>query len=249
MKKNYCIKLQTKFFNDKRIAKIRRLAGGDTYTIIYLKMILMSLKTENIIEFECIEKTIEEEIAFEIHENLDNVKATILIAKELGMIETNENSDIFCIDAVKLTCSESSSAERVRNHRAKLKNEILMLHSNNCNNLGNKNVSPDKEKDIDKEKDSDSDSKSKEQKKDFISFKDFKNFCISNHEKIKFRLPYPFLNLLEGTEVKISDIGYLHNLKINKDFEIEKALKIWEYMYKNKEYILKLIKGKNQNGG
>lgn len=243
MKKNYWIKLQAKFFNDKRIAKIRRLAGGDTYTIIYLKMILMSLGTDNIIRFENVEKTIEEEIAYEIHENLDNVKATILIAKQLDMIEMNENNDIFCIEAIELTCSESSSAERVRKYRAKLKNENIMLQSNNCNSTRNKIVSTDIEKDLDIEKDSDS--KLKKQKKDHISFINFKNFCISNCEKIKFTLPYPFLNLLEDTEVKISDLGYLHNLKINKDFGTDKALKIWEYMYKNKEYILKLIEKEN----
>jgi hypothetical protein len=36
-KRYYWLKLQDGFFDSKRIKKLRKLAGGDTYTIIYLK--------------------------------------------------------------------------------------------------------------------------------------------------------------------------------------------------------------------
>ena len=45
-KRYYWIKLKEEFFTDKRIKRLRRISGGDTYTIIYLKLLLLSLKDE-----------------------------------------------------------------------------------------------------------------------------------------------------------------------------------------------------------
>ena len=42
-KKYYWLKLNEGFFRDKKIKKLRKIAGGDTYTVIYLKMQLLSL--------------------------------------------------------------------------------------------------------------------------------------------------------------------------------------------------------------
>ena len=47
----YWLKLQEDFFDSKRIKKLRRIAGGDTYTIIYLKMQLMAMKRDGILEY------------------------------------------------------------------------------------------------------------------------------------------------------------------------------------------------------
>ena len=48
-KRYYWLKLQDGFFTSKRIKKLRRLAGGDTYTIIYLKMQLLAMKTDGVL--------------------------------------------------------------------------------------------------------------------------------------------------------------------------------------------------------
>ena len=45
-KRYYWIKLKEEFFTDKRIKRLRRISGGDTYTIIYLKLLLLLLKDE-----------------------------------------------------------------------------------------------------------------------------------------------------------------------------------------------------------
>ena len=39
-KRYYWLKFRDDFFDSKRIKKLRKMAGGDTYTIIYLKMML-----------------------------------------------------------------------------------------------------------------------------------------------------------------------------------------------------------------
>ena len=43
-RKYYWLKLKDDFFKSRVIKKLRKIAGGDTYTIIYLKMQLLSIK-------------------------------------------------------------------------------------------------------------------------------------------------------------------------------------------------------------
>ena len=49
-KKYYWLKMTDQFFEDKAIKKLRKIAGGDTYTIIYLKMLLTAIKQGKIEE-------------------------------------------------------------------------------------------------------------------------------------------------------------------------------------------------------
>lgn len=62
-KRCYWLKLKADWFLDKRIKKLRFIAGGDTHTIIYLKMMLLSLKDEGKLYFEGVEDNFASEIA------------------------------------------------------------------------------------------------------------------------------------------------------------------------------------------
>ena len=69
----YWLKLKKDFFNSKRMKKLRAIAGGDTYTIIYLKMLLKAIESDGILKFENVEKSFSDEIALDIDENPDDV--------------------------------------------------------------------------------------------------------------------------------------------------------------------------------
>lgn len=73
-KKYYWLKMTDQFFEDKAIKKLRKIAGGDTYTIIYLKMLLTAIKQGNKMYFEGVEDDFMEELALELNEDTDNVK-------------------------------------------------------------------------------------------------------------------------------------------------------------------------------
>ena len=123
-KRYYWLKLENDFFSstsDIRIKKLRSLAGGDTFTIIYLKMMLSTLTTDGIITYEGIEENIAQEIALRIDENPDNVQVTInyLINTKL-LVEIDENTYSLPYVA-KHTGSEGASAERMRSLRQKHK--------------------------------------------------------------------------------------------------------------------------------
>lgn len=88
----------------------------------------------------------------------------------------------------------------------------------------------------------------KEERENFSNFKSFKEFCIQNHEKVKFNIPVSIDNLKANTQIIITASGYLHNLSIGKDFEKERAMKIWNFMFERKEKIIELImKGNLKN--
>ncbi|NFO40823.1 hypothetical protein FDB42_12095 [Clostridium botulinum] len=135
-KKYYWLKLKEDFFRQKEIKKLRRIAGGDTYTIIYLKMQLLSLKNEGILFFEGTEESFEEQISLEIDEELDNVKVTLAFLFANNLIEEFKNNEYFLSKASECIGKEGKSAERVRRHREKQALQQIQGQTTlQCNNL------------------------------------------------------------------------------------------------------------------
>ena len=116
-KKYYWLKLKDTFFNEKEIKKLRKIAGGDTYTIIYLKLQLLSIKTGGKLCFEMVEETFEEEIALVLDEEVDNVKITLAYLQRYKLIEAIGDNEYLIPSAASSIGSESDSAERVRRFR------------------------------------------------------------------------------------------------------------------------------------
>ncbi len=116
-KRYFWIKFQSDFFEDKRMKKLRKIAGGDTYITIYLKMLLLSLKNEGCIEYSGLEETFVDELALELDETAENVGVTVrfLLAHNL-LVPISETSYILPY-AVNNTGSEGSSAARMRKLR------------------------------------------------------------------------------------------------------------------------------------
>ena len=146
----YWLKLKKDFFDDPKILKIRSVAGGDTYTCIYLKLLLKSLDNDGVIFFDGIEPTIEAEIALKIREQEINVKAAMAIFESLGLLQKGEGEDVRLPEAASLSGKECDSAKRVREFRAKQK-EVKALHCNGAVTSGNENVTLEKELEKEKE--------------------------------------------------------------------------------------------------
>ena len=147
----YWLKLKKDFFDDPKILKIRSVAGGDTYTCIYLKLLLKSLDNDGVIFFDGIEPTIEAEIALKIREQEINVKAAMAIFESLGLLQKGEGEDVRLPEAASLSGKECDSAKRVREFRAKQK-EVKALHCNGAVTSGNENVTLEKELELELEK-------------------------------------------------------------------------------------------------
>ncbi len=97
-KRYYWMKLERNFFKNARIKKLRKLAGGDTLTIIYLKLCLLAIDSDCTLIFEGIEETIEDELALKLEEESDNIKMCLLYLEKQGMLEIKEDNDLQLIN-------------------------------------------------------------------------------------------------------------------------------------------------------
>jgi predicted phage replisome organizer len=97
--------------------KLRRIAGGDTYTIIYLKLQLLSLKDEGLLYYEGVEPTFYEEMALALDEDAENVRATLIFLENMGLISRNNEHEYILTEVPYLIGSETDKAELMRKKR------------------------------------------------------------------------------------------------------------------------------------
>ena len=197
-KKYYWLKLRDDFFTSKRIKKLRNMAGGDTYVIIYLKMQLMAMKSDGVIRWTGLEDKFADELALDLDEKPADVEVTLMYLLHTGLVETSDNITFFLPYAVENTGKESSSAERVRAFRAREKEKGLALQCNTdvtaCNTEIEKEL--EKEKDTEKE-DKESTDIGEEQKAKFITLvlADGTNHVISEEYTAKMQACFPDVNI------------------------------------------------------
>nr|WP_024852903.1 phage replisome organizer N-terminal domain-containing protein [Mediterraneibacter gnavus] len=139
-KKYYWLKLKNNFFSQPKIKKLRKIAGGDTYTIIYLKMQLYSLEDDGKLYFDGIEENFVEEMALKIDEDPENVGVTIQFLIAQGLMILCDDNEYLMTETQESIGSESDSAQRVRAHR-----ERKALHCNDTVTLCNTEIEIEKE--------------------------------------------------------------------------------------------------------
>lgn len=143
-KRYYWIQLAQDFFKSKEMKLLRKIAGGDTHTIIYLKMMLISLEDGGHIYYDGIADNLAEEIALVIDENVEDIKITLIFLESKGLLTRKNDRDYFLEQVPEMVGSETASTRRSRKHR-----ELTALHCNTIATTCNGDI--DIEKDIDTE--------------------------------------------------------------------------------------------------
>ena len=144
-KRYFWIQLAQDFFKSKEMKLLRKIAGGDTHTIIYLKMMLISLEDGGHIYYDGLTDNLAEEIALVIDENVEDIKITLIFLESKGLLTRNSDRDYFLEQVPEMVGSETASTRRSRKHR-----ELQKLHCNTIATTCNGDI--DIEKDIDKDK-------------------------------------------------------------------------------------------------
>lgn len=159
-KRYYWLKLKDDFFQSKRIKKLRNMAGGDTYTIIYLKMQLLSLRTDGVLRWSGLEDNFADELALDLDEKPEDVEVTLMYLLNVGLAETTDNITYFLPWVLENTGSETAATQRVRDFRARQKT-LLQCNADvtQVKRIGNaeSEIESEKEKEIDIESESESD--------------------------------------------------------------------------------------------
>ncbi|MGE4455436.1 MAG: phage replisome organizer N-terminal domain-containing protein [Arcobacteraceae bacterium] len=117
-KKYYWLKLFDSFFRDPKIKKLKTLAGGDTYIVILLKFMLYTIKNNGIYVFEGIEKTLEKELELVLDEKEEHINVVLMFLQQTGLILEVAENQFQLTQVPTMLGTESTSAERVRKHRA-----------------------------------------------------------------------------------------------------------------------------------
>ena len=117
-KRYYWLKLKDDFFQSRKMKKLRKVAGGDTYTIIYLKLQLLSINNDGVIEFEGTDEDIFHQLSLDIDEEIDDIKMTVAFGTANDLIEVQEQN-LFLNEVPKLIGSETQAARRMRRKRAR----------------------------------------------------------------------------------------------------------------------------------
>lgn len=147
-KKYFWLRQPSTFFQDPKIKKLRKIAGGDTYTIIYQKIMLLSIVNGGVIQYEHIEDSLAKELALILDEEEDNVRVTLSFMQSQGLLEELNNEEFLLPSVPALIGTETDSAERVRRFREKHNNEKA-LHCNGavttCNTELEINIELEKE--------------------------------------------------------------------------------------------------------
>ncbi|MDO4282374.1 MAG: phage replisome organizer N-terminal domain-containing protein [Clostridia bacterium] len=172
-KRYYWLKLKDDFFAQKAIKKLRKIAGGDTYVIIYLKMQLKSIKNEGILKFEGVEEDFAEELALDLDEDIENVKITLSFLQSQGLIEQVSDNNYKMPEVANCIGSETDSAERKRNQRLRQKQELL-----NCDKVTLLSQASHVEKEIEKDIDIDNDRQIDNKLININNSDDFKNLKL-----------------------------------------------------------------------
>lgn len=152
VKRYFWLKLGKDFFNQKEIKLLRKIAGGDTYTIIYLKILLLSLENDGKVYFDGVASSFAEEIALEIDEDTENVGVCMKFLEQKGLLVYESEDEMDLTALPEMIGSESESARRMRKHR---QNKVLQEKTSHCDTLPSqcdKNVTTEKEIEIEIEK-------------------------------------------------------------------------------------------------
>lgn len=149
-KRYYWIQLTQDFFKSKEMKLLRKIAGGDTHTIIYLKMMLISLEDGGCIYYDGLADNLAEEIALMIDENVEDIKITLLFLESKGLLTRKSDRDYFLEQVPEMVGSETASTRRSRKHR-----ELMALHCNTIATTCNGDIEIEKDIDTEIEKDVD----------------------------------------------------------------------------------------------
>ena len=113
----YWLQLKDDFFNSKEMKLMRKLPGGEEITIIYLKMMLVSLSEQGKLYFEGLAEDLAEELSLIIDEDTEAIRLTLMFLTKKKLLTTSDNYQFNLEQVPEMIGSETASARRVRKHR------------------------------------------------------------------------------------------------------------------------------------
>ena len=119
-KKYYYLKLKEDFFDNEEMKVLESMKNGVEYQNVYLKMCLLSLKSDGALLFKNMLPYSIEMLSSVLRVNIDTVKTAIEIFQKIGLITVTDTETIYMTDIQTLVGQSSTEAERVKRYRQNL---------------------------------------------------------------------------------------------------------------------------------
>ena len=143
-KRYYWLQLKEDFFKSKEMKLMRKLPGGEEITIIYLKIMLVSLGDEGKIYFEGLAEDLAEELSLLIDEDPEAIRMALMFLTKKKLLTTSDNYQFNLEQVPEMIGSETASTRRSRKYREGQK----ALQCNTDATKRNGDIEKDIEKDI-----------------------------------------------------------------------------------------------------
>lgn len=196
-KKYYWLKLKETFFDSEEMKILESMENGTIYQNLYLKICLISLKSNGALLFKDMIPYNLEMIATITRTNIDIVRAGLQVFEKLKLITITDNEVIYMTDIQTLIGKSSTESDRVSKYRKTLKdnsNNSTTNQEESCNNSVEKlqesyaSDTPEKEREKEKDTDKDTEREKEPHARDeveillnhtqFLSFEDFERAYV-----------------------------------------------------------------------
>lgn len=234
-KKYYWLKFPENFFDQPRIKKLRRLAGGDVYAIILIKTMLLTMNNDGIYEYKGLEDTLAKELELILNEDEVHIQAVLIFMEKTKMIEEINGNHFFIIDVPKMVGSETATAGRMRKSREKKKQLECNIVTPQLQNVPN--CYTEKEKRREEKKEEKIFNKISSSKKDERDFFDFIERIRKEYQGNGYKEFYPVFFQLDDELVSVDAKGHLY-IKSKDTLSLSRAQELWKYIFKYQSEII-----------
>lgn len=128
----FWLKLEENFFGDPKIKKLRKFPGGDTLTIIYLELMLLSIKNNGILVYEGLEDSFEAELALKISEDEESILIVLNFLRQYNLLVEIRDKGCFSLTQNFWSIGSESQSNRYKKEQKKRENGKMVenFHQN-----------------------------------------------------------------------------------------------------------------------
>ena len=200
-KRYYWLKLHENFFSQAVIRFLRKMPEGDSIVIIYLELLLMSIKTDGYIRTDGLYDTIEKDLALILDEDEMKIRLALAALEKAGLLVrgTGEyEAQMTKYSEMVGTGSETAGAQRMRDFRQKKSLPEIPSEgkASHCDTdvtplLHPRDVEREKEIEIDKEIDKEREGESKKGTLPHTPYGRYHNVFLTKQEAAELEKDYP----------------------------------------------------------
>lgn len=252
-KKYYYLKVKDNFYDSEEMIILQNMQDGYLYSDILMKLYLRSLKNNGKLMFKDVIPYTPSALAQVVRHQEGTVEKALKIFQELGLIEVLDNGAIYMLDIQNFIGESSTEADRIRNYRAKIKEDkqsVQMLQQtyNECNNKCTPEIEIDIDIKKDIEKDIDIEKKEKKKEKKITEIDELINSNFTD-EELK-NTVYEFIKMRKAIKKPLTTKGL--ELMIKKLYkittDIDEQIEILNNSIMNNWQGIFPLKGNKTNG-